>query len=48
MPRKWVMPTELRPQLVWNDAGTGGRPGSLWTVNEYLSASSSIQTEILT
>jgi Ca2+-binding EF-hand superfamily protein len=34
VPRRWVMPTAFEPQMVWDDSGTGGRPGSLWVVNE--------------
>ena len=29
------MPSTTAPELVWNDGGGGGRPGSVWVVNEY-------------
>ena len=35
VPRKWVIPTTFTPTEIWNDAGSGGRAGSLWVVNEY-------------
>lgn len=35
VPRRWVIPTSFEPRLVWNDSGTGGRPGSIWVVNEF-------------
>ena len=33
VPRQWVSPTSVRPVKVWDDAGTSGRPGSIWRVN---------------
>ena len=35
VPRKWVVPTTMAPKQIWNDAGSGGRPGSVWVINEY-------------
>ena len=34
VPRKWTKKSLVVPRLVWNDAGTGGRPGSIWIINE--------------
>jgi len=31
-PRTWVTKSDATPQLVWEDTGTAGRPGSLWSV----------------
>ena len=33
VPRSWAVPTTMEPTMVWDDAGSGGRPGSLWRVN---------------
>lgn len=33
VPRAWVVPTKVVPKKVWDDAGTGGRSGSMWVVN---------------
>ena len=35
VPRKWVQPTDMQPKQIWNDAGTGGKAGSIWEVNEF-------------
>ena len=35
VPRRWVVPSTMQPTLLWNDAGSGGRPGSLWRMNEH-------------
>ena len=34
VPRRWTKKSQIVPRLVWNDAGTGGRPGSIWIINE--------------
>ena len=34
VPRKWVVPTTMEPIQIWNDEGSGGRPGSVWAINE--------------
>jgi hypothetical protein len=31
VPKKWVVPYQKAPSLVWDDSGTGGRPGSIWS-----------------
>jgi hypothetical protein len=33
VPIKWVTRAKHAPKLVWEDSGTGGRPGSVWSVN---------------
>ena len=33
VPIKWVQRAKNTPQLVWEDSGTGGRPGSVWSVS---------------
>ena len=33
IPLKWVDRTKLPPKPVWEDSGTGGRPGSVWSIN---------------
>ena len=35
VPRRWVVPSKFTPEMVWDDSGSGGRPGSIWTINEY-------------
>ena len=32
--KRWTKKSTIVPRLVWNDAGTGGRAGSIWIVNE--------------
>ena len=34
VPREWTVVSKMRPQLLWNDEGLGGRAGSLWTINK--------------
>ena len=34
VPRRWVVPARKPPAPLWDDAGTAGRLGSIWTVNE--------------
>ena len=34
IPKRWTKKSTIVPRLVWNDAGTGGRAGSIWIVNE--------------
>jgi Ca2+-binding EF-hand superfamily protein len=34
VPWRWVQASQFEPKLVWTDRGTGGRPGSIWIVNE--------------
>jgi hypothetical protein len=29
----WVHKSSIRPNLVWDDSGMGGRPGSVWEVS---------------
>jgi hypothetical protein len=33
VPKEWTVKTTMLPKLLWTDEGTGGRPGSLWTIN---------------
>ena len=33
VPKEWTVVSKMRPQLLWTDEGTGGRAGSLWTIN---------------
>ena len=33
VPMKWLKRTAVTPTLVWEDSGTGGRPGSFWSIN---------------
>lgn len=33
VPKPWVVPSRIKPTKVWDDAGTGGRQGSMWVVN---------------
>ena len=34
VPRRWVQPSSMTPHQIWNDTGAGGgRPGSIWLVN---------------
>ncbi|KAG5189404.1 hypothetical protein JKP88DRAFT_301989 [Tribonema minus] len=33
IPRRWAKPAEVPPKKIWDDSGTGGRPGSFWLVN---------------
>jgi hypothetical protein len=33
VPRHWATPSTTKPVLLWTDAGSGGKPGSLWCVN---------------
>ena len=33
MHRSWCRESQTPPVEVWNDRGLGGKPGSLWTVN---------------
>ena len=35
VPRRWCKPATAPPKLVWSDAGTGGRNGSLWQVGAF-------------
>eukprot|EP00941_MAST-03F_sp_MAST-3F-sp1_P005039 g5039.t1 len=41
--KSWLVPAEASPIAVWDDAGTSGKPMSLWTINAagVLAASSS-------
>ena len=32
VPKAWCVESEVLPQLIWEDSGTGGRPGSLWAL----------------
>ena len=34
VPRRWVKPVSQQAEEIWNDSGTGGRPGSIWAVND--------------
>ena len=34
IPRAWVKPVTDEATAVWNDAGSGGRPGAIWKTNE--------------
>lgn len=31
VPKKWVNPCQKDPPIVWDDSGTGGKPGSIWS-----------------
>jgi hypothetical protein len=33
VPLRWCNPTPTTPKLIWDDAGTGGKRGSIWIVN---------------
>lgn len=33
IPKSWVVRSTATPKMVWDDGGVGGRPGSVWTVN---------------
>jgi hypothetical protein len=33
VPRRWVTKAKKPPKLLWDDAGTAGRQGSIWTIN---------------
>jgi hypothetical protein len=33
VPMAWVKPTTMKPKLLWDDSGTGGRRGSVWLIN---------------
>jgi hypothetical protein len=33
IPTKWLSRTTRAPKLVWEDSGTGGRPGAIWATN---------------
>ena len=33
VPTKWLARAKTGPRIVWEDSGTGGRPGALWTIN---------------
>jgi hypothetical protein len=33
VPMAWVKPTTMKPKLLWDDSGTGGRRGSIWLIN---------------
>ncbi len=33
MPKAWVVEARMKPRRLWDDAGLGGRPGSMWVVN---------------
>lgn len=33
VPLRWVVPTQYRPMKIWDDAGTGGKKGSFWTMS---------------
>jgi hypothetical protein len=33
VPMAWVEPTRVKPKQIWNDSGTGGKRGSVWTIN---------------
>jgi hypothetical protein len=33
VPRQWATPSTTKPELLWTDAGSGGKPGALWCVN---------------
>ena len=35
VPRRWVEPADEITRQVWTDAGTGGRPGSIWIINRH-------------
>jgi len=35
VPKRWCKPSAAAPKLVWDDAGTGGRRGSLWAVGPF-------------
>lgn len=35
VPRKWCKLTSSPPELVWDDAGTGGRSGAVWQVGSF-------------
>ena len=32
VPKAWCVESEALPELIWEDSGTGGRPGSLWAL----------------
>eukprot|EP00669_Euglena_mutabilis_P004124 TRINITY_DN15290_c0_g1_i1.p3 TRINITY_DN15290_c0_g1~~TRINITY_DN15290_c0_g1_i1.p3 ORF type:complete len:102 (+),score=22.11 TRINITY_DN15290_c0_g1_i1:276-581(+) len=32
--RQWVVPAAQPPQMVWDDSGTSGPPGSLWQTDQ--------------
>ena len=34
VPRAWTIPSKSKPNLVWEDSGTGGRRGSFWQMND--------------
>jgi Ca2+-binding EF-hand superfamily protein len=35
VPAKWVIPSQMQPQKIWDDTGSGGgKPGSLWLIND--------------
>jgi len=36
VPLKWLVGCPTEPQLVWNDKGSEGRPGSIWLASETL------------
>lgn len=33
VPKRWTLPARLKPRMLWSNKGTGGKPGSVWTVN---------------
>jgi hypothetical protein len=33
VPLRWCKPASFEPKLLWDDAGTGGKRGSIWLVN---------------
>jgi hypothetical protein len=32
----WLTKSQDMPSLIWSDAGTGGKKGSIWAVNKVL------------
>eukprot|EP01052_Picozoa_sp_SAG31_P020109 SAG31_NODE_1497_length_8098_cov_4.445806_4_plen_292_part_00 len=34
VPRQWVVPSTDPPRRIWADVGIGGRPGSIWRIND--------------
>eukprot|EP00298_Acanthocystis_sp_HF-20_P012235 c19785_g1_i2.p1 GENE.c19785_g1_i2~~c19785_g1_i2.p1 ORF type:complete len:774 (-),score=356.75 c19785_g1_i2:62-2122(-) len=35
VPKIWLTKSSAKPELIWDDSGTGGRAGSIWTVTSF-------------
>ena len=41
----WLTKSQDMPSLIWSDAGTGGKKGSIWAVNKVTGSISQFENE---